>query len=235
MLNTEPSSAPENTPVNPSFGEQKPCMKVFEKEVLPHGDALFGAALRLARSCSDAEDLVQETYLKAFRSFGQFEIGTNCKAWLFRILTNTFINKYRRRIKEKEILEKEMHTARLFANNNWEEQQLEGSPEATLTNRFLSDEVLAALEKVPADFRRIVLLSDLHNFSYREVAEMAHIPIGTVMSRLFRGRRILQEQLFGYASQQGVIKPLEKETTDEAPFSLSLYRKRKGNARKMLN
>lgn len=235
MQNTEPSFTPAKAPVNQPPTGQGPDMQAFEKEVMPHGDALFGAALRLARSCSDAEDLVQETYLKAFRSFGQFQVGTNCKAWLFRILTNTFINKYRRRIKEKEILEKEMYASRLFASTDWEEQQLEGSPEATLTNRFLSDEVLAALQKVPADFRRIVLLSDLHNFSYREVAQMVHIPIGTVMSRLFRGRRILQEHLFGYASQQGVIKPSEQEAADDIPFSLALYRKRKDDARKMVH
>ncbi|MEM7589329.1 MAG: sigma-70 family RNA polymerase sigma factor [Myxococcota bacterium] len=223
----------ETCPVSPK--ENSGENHLFEKEVMPHVDALFGAALRLSRSCSDAEDLVQETYLKAFRSFGQFEVGTNCKAWLFRILTNTFINKYRRKAKEKEILEREVRNTQLpSTGNNWEELHAANSPEAKIMNRFLSDEVLLALEKVPEDFRNIVLLSDLYNFSYKDIAKQASIPIGTVMSRLFRGRRILQEHLFAYAKQEGVIKS-SKETEECVPFSLSMYRKSKVNRQTLVN
>ena len=220
MNKTGPVSAKHNME-----GEQ-----MFKKEAMPHVDALFGAALRLSRSSSDAEDLVQETYLKAFRSFGQFEAGTNCKAWLFRILTNTFINKYRRKAKEKEILEEEVRNIQSpLAESEWENLQNPDSPEATIMNRFLSDEVIFALEKVPENFRNIVLLSDLYNFSYKDIAKQTDIPIGTVMSRLFRGRRILQKYLFSYAKQEGVIKP-DKKNDACIPFSLSTCHKTKINA-----
>lgn len=200
-------------------------LKAFEAEVMPHVHTLFGAALRLTRSTSDAEDLVQETYLKAFRSFEQFEMGTNCKAWMFRILTNTFINKYRRKVKEKEILESELHTPTVFTALDSSNKTGELCPEGTLLDRFLSDEVISALQKVPVDFRVVVLLSDVYSFSYKEIAEIMTIPIGTVMSRLFRGRRLLQEQLFDYAIKEGVIKiPASAKTAE--PISLLEYRKK---------
>lgn len=181
-------------------------IEAFRNEVMPHVQTLFGAALRLTRSSMDAEDLVQETYLKAFRSHAQFEMGTNSKAWLFRILTNTFINKYRRRIKEREILDGEMKTKAVFASVEIGHRALDMTPENIMIDRFLSDEVLKALKKVPIDFRVVVVFSDIYGFSYKEIAEVVAIPIGTVMSRLFRGRRLLQEQLFEYAVKEGVIK-----------------------------
>jgi RNA polymerase sigma-70 factor (ECF subfamily) len=199
-------------------------LKVFEREVMPHVYTLYGAALRLTRSSSDAEDLVQETYLKAYRSFEQFEPGTNCKAWLFRILTNTFINKYRRRVKEREILDGEMHAPTVFSAHDAGGKSSDPGPEAFLVNRFLSDEVLAALHKVSVDFRVVVLLSDVYSFSYKEIAEMVKIPIGTVMSRLFRGRRLLQTALFDYAIREGVIKLPRREGVNE-PISLEEYRR----------
>jgi RNA polymerase sigma-70 factor (ECF subfamily) len=199
-------------------------LEAFRKEVMPHVQTLFGAALRLTRSSMDAEDLVQETYLKAFRSHEQFEMGTNSKAWLFRILTNTFINKYRRRIKEREILDGEMKTKAVFASVEIGHRALDMTPENIMIDRFLSDEVLKALKKVPIDFRVVVVFSDIYGFSYKEIAEIVTIPIGTVMSRLFRGRRLLQEQLFEYAVKEGVIKiPLLKKNTT---YGLENYRKR---------
>jgi RNA polymerase sigma-70 factor (ECF subfamily) len=207
--------------------EVEPNLMAFEREVIPHVSTLFGAALRLTRSSGDAEDLVQETYLKAFRSYEQFEMGTNCKAWLFRILTNTFINKYRRKVKEREILDGEMHAPTVFSSLDATNKSTDRNPENILSDRSLSDEVVHALQKVPVDFRVIVLLSDIYNLSYKEIAETVVIPIGTVMSRLFRGRRILQEQLFEYALKEGVIKP---EGESEGPlaqtYSLDEYRKR---------
>ncbi len=200
-------------------------LKAFEDEVMPHVHTLFGTALRLTRSSSDAEDLVQETYLKAFRSFEQFEMGTNCKAWLFRILTNTFINKYRRKVREREILDGESHAPTVFISLDAAGKSGATSPENILIERFLSDEVLSALQKVPVDFRVVVLLSDVYSFSYKEIAEMMTIPMGTVMSRLFRGRRLLQEQLFEYAVREGVIKlPASQNTSGTC--SLEEYRKR---------
>lgn len=193
-------------------------LEAFRTEVMPHVQTLFGAALRLTRSSMDAEDLVQETYLKAFRSHEQFEMGTNSKAWLFRILTNTFINKYRRRIKEREILDGEMKTKAVFASVEIGHRALDMTPENIMMDRFLSDEVLRALRKVPIDFRVVVVFSDIYGFSYKEIAEVVAIPIGTVMSRLFRGRRLLQDQLFDYAVKEGVIKgSMSKKITRNVP------------------
>lgn len=201
-----------------------PELNAFRAEVMPHVQTLFGAALRLTRSATDAEDLVQETYLKAFRSFEQFEVGTNCKAWLFRILTNTFINKYRRKVKEREILDAEMRTKAIFASVEIGHRASDLTPENIMVDRFLSDEVLKALQKVPIDFRVVVILSDIYSFSYKEIADMVCIPIGTVMSRLFRGRRLLQEQLFDYALKEGVIKT--RSLNPAQPLSLEDFRKR---------
>lgn len=196
----------------------------FEQEVMPHIHTLFGAALRLTRSASEAEDLVQETYLKAFRSFSQFEVGTNCKAWLFRILTNTFINKYRRKVKEREILDSEFRGANAPEGDTAEHFGKGHTPESDLADRFLSDEVLKALERVPIDFRLVVVLSDIYGYSYKEIAKRVDIPIGTVMSRLFRGRRLLQDQLFDYAVREGVIK-MPAHVYGDAPRDLATYRK----------
>jgi len=199
--------------------------RTFEQEALPHIHALYGAAMRFTRSPDDAQDLVQETYMKAYKSFDQFEPGTNCKAWLFRILTNTFINKYRRRVKEREILEGAERTAAEHQLIHLPSKRSTLDPENDIADKSLSDEVSRALEKVPVDFRTVVILSDIEGFSYKEVAEIAGIPVGTVMSRLFRGRRILQEQLFDYAVEVGVLKP--KQSGSETPLSLEDYRKRR--------
>lgn len=185
-------------------------LSTFEKEVLPHIHTLYGVAFRLTRSVADAEDLVQETYLKAYRAFEQFELGTNSKAWLFRILTNTFINRYRRKIRERDILDQESQVASAFSAIEYGVANQEFSPERILSERSMSDEITDALDKVPVDFRLVVLLSDVYNFTYKEIADFIAVPIGTVMSRLFRGRRLLQEQLFDYAVSEGVIKGAEK-------------------------
>lgn len=196
----------------------------FEQEVMPHKHTLFGTALRLTRSPSEAEDLVQETYLKAFKSFEQFEIGTNCKAWLFRILTNTFINKYRRRVKEKEILNSEFRNSLVKIPEGDEDFGKGSTPESDMVDRFLSDEVLEALERVPIDFRLVVVLSDIYGYSYKEIAVKIQIPIGTVMSRLFRGRRLLQEQLFDYAVKEGILK-LPADGYSECSSPINPYQK----------
>lgn len=196
--------------------------ELFEEEVMQYVHPLYGAALRLTRSVTDAEDLVQETYLKAIRSFTQFEMGTNCKAWLFRILTNTFINKYRRKIKEKEILDTESRSPTVFTAFDFNHAS-DLSPDNTFVNKLLSDEVHSALDQIPIDFRTVVVLSDLYSFSYREIADFIKIPIGTVMSRLFRGRRLLQEQLYEYAVKEGVLKvPMDEAGC--AILSLNQYR-----------
>jgi RNA polymerase sigma-70 factor (ECF subfamily) len=219
------------------LGLTKQTKEIFEQEAMPHARALYGAAMRLTRSPDDAADLVQETYLKAYRAFDQFEPGTNCKAWLFRILTNAFINRYRRRAKEREILEGSERPAAEHNLVHLPSKRATLDPEAALVDRHvagsalfsggLGDEVLEALEAVPVDFRTVVVLSDIEGFSYKEIADICDIPVGTVMSRLFRGRRILQERLFQYAVEQGVLRPSLDAEEGENPLSLDDYRKRR--------
>jgi len=177
----------------------------FEALTLGYLDGLYAAALRLTRNERDAEDLVQDAMLRAYRFFDRFERGTNVRAWLFTILTNTFINKYRRRVKEREVVDaaaSEGLHPQIVASPN-AEQQL--GPEALVVDRLLSDDVLKAIDDLPIDFRMVVILADLQEFAYKEIAEILSCPVGTVMSRLFRGRRMLQKQLHAYAVEQGII------------------------------
>ena len=180
--------------------------EVFAEQAMEFMPALYAAALRMTRNPADAEDLVQETYLKAFRSFGGFEQGTNLRAWLYRILTNTFINTYRskkRRPAETELDEGEdLHLYRRLGG--LEAVQASRSAEDELMDWFTDAEVKAALDALPENFRIPVLLADVEGFSYKEIAEMLDIPIGTVMSRLHRGRKSLQKQLYGFAVSRGL-------------------------------
>ena len=201
--------------------QEKWTRKAFEAEALPHMGALYGTALKMTRSPSDAQDLVQDTYFKALRAKEQFEPGSNCKAWLFRILTNTFINKYRRRVKEREILHGADKQTTVWNFYRPDGRRAIIDPENALVDRFMSDEVQLALEALPVDYRTVITLSDVEGFSYKEVAAMVDIPVGTVMSRLHRGRRILQQKLFEYAKQEGDIR------TDEGDLSLEAYRAQK--------
>ncbi len=192
----------------------------FYLEAVPHLDSLYATARRLTGSESDAEDLVQETMLKAFRYFDKYEQGTNCKAWLFKIMTNAFINRYRKKQTRKEYLDDEQGRSieeraaapernLLFVNF--------GDQEEMFTSLF-SDEVKRALDNLPEDYRMVVLLADLQDFAYKEIAEIMDIPIGTVMSRLYRGRKMLQAKLARYAASQGIKaskKPSESKTDEE--------------------
>ena len=204
VLNGHPFEMPSLSPRRGSADRKRHL--VFEREAMPHISSLRGAAMRLTRQPGDADDLVQETYMKAFKAFEQFEPGTNCRAWLFRILTNTFINKYRRRVKEREILDgSERTTAQHFLIHP-PSKKASLDPENHVADRSFSDEILQALRKVPVEFRKIVVLSDIQGLSYKEIADQVGIPVGTVMSRLFRGRRILQEALFDFAVESGVVR-----------------------------
>ncbi|MCU0311426.1 MAG: sigma-70 family RNA polymerase sigma factor [Acidimicrobiales bacterium] len=178
--------------------------------------ALYGAAMRMTRNPADAEDLVQETYLKAYRGFGGFQQGTNLKAWLYRILTNTFINSYRskkRRPDETELDEVEdLYLYRRLGG--LEAAQAGRSAEDELMDWFTDVEVKDALEALPEQFRIAVLLADVDGFSYKEIAEILDIPIGTVMSRLHRGRKGLQKQLYEFALARGLTDAPPPGPTD---------------------
>jgi len=197
----------------------------FETLTLEHMDALYGAALRLTRSPKDAEDLVQDTFLKAFRFFDSFEKGTNIKAWLFKIQTNTFINKYRRKVKEREVADTPAEDVVLDRFVSSEQVRALQDPEGDFFGKLLSDEVVEALDQVPVDFRMVVILADIQGFSYKEIAEIVGCPVGTVMSRLFRGRRILQKHLYEYAIEEGIISPEVDEAGDA--IDLDSYRERR--------
>ena len=183
----------------------------FADQAMEYMPALYSAALRMTRNGADAEDLVQETYLKAFRSFGGFQAGTNLRAWLYRILTNTFINSYRtkkRRPVETELDEGEdLHLFRRLGG--LEAFAASRSAEDELMDWFTDAEVTDALESLPESFRIPVLLADVEGFSYKEIAEMLEIPIGTVMSRLHRGRKSLQKKLYEFALERGLTERSE--------------------------
>jgi RNA polymerase sigma-70 factor (ECF subfamily) len=177
----------------------------FETEALGFLDALYRTALRMTRSEADAEDLVQETYIRALRFRDQFTPGTNLKAWLFRILTNTFINSYRRRQSQPEFTElDDVDEFSLYKRmSDLKVSSASGNPETEFLNGLVDSEVKDALVELPEKFRQVVLL-DVEGFSYKEIAEMLDIPIGTVMSRLHRGRKFLQKRLLDLAQQRGI-------------------------------
>ncbi len=179
----------------------------FAEQAMPLMDGLYSAALRMTRNPADAEDLVQETYLKAYRAFHTFEQGTNLKAWLYRILTNTYINQYRakkRRPDETDL--EEVEDLYLYRRlGGLEGAEAGRSAEEELFDHLTSDEVKQALEALPEQFRMAVLLADVEGFAYKEIAEILDIPIGTVMSRLHRGRKAMQKQLYEFARQRNLV------------------------------
>ena len=177
----------------------------FERDVLPLLSSLYGAALRLTRNPSDAEDLVQETYLRAYRGFGGFQEGTNLKAWLYRILTNSFINVYRKKQREPLTVEGPDDADEWYLFDRLGAQNVEGSAEDEVLDRIPDEAVKAALESLPENFRMPVLLADVEGFSYKEIAEIMDTPIGTVMSRLHRGRKALERALWETAKERGLV------------------------------
>jgi len=178
----------------------------FEPDALSFLDALYRTALRMTRSEADAEDLVQETYIRAFRFREQFTPGTNLKAWLFRILTNTFINQYRRKAARPQSTELDDVDESILYRHMRDIAPASESPdpETIVIDNTVSSEVKEALEELPEKFRTTVLL-DVEGFSYKEIAETLDIPIGTVMSRLHRGRKFLQKRLYDVAKARGIV------------------------------
>lgn len=200
-----------------------PAREEFEREALKHLDALYGAALRLTRSASDAEDLVQDSFVKAYRFYDRFEPGTNMKAWLFRILTNTFINKYRRSTRERRVLEgREAEPVGEGVMSRAAMRTLT-DPVSEAHRRIITAEIQEALDSLPEDYRVMILLADVEELSYKEIATIVGCPIGTVMSRLHRARKKMQRRLLDQAVQLGIV---EEPATSE-PVSLEDYRRRK--------
>lgn len=190
----------------------------FTEQTMDLMPSLYAAALRMTRNRADAEDLVQETYLRAYRGFGGFEEGTNLKAWLYRILTNTYINSYRakkRRPDETDL--DEVEDLYLYRRIGGLEAALAGrSAEEELLDRFSDAEVKEAIEDLPESFRMAVLLADVEGFSYKEIAEILDIPIGTVMSRLHRGRKALQKRLYQFAVDHNLTDDVPADIADDA-------------------
>jgi len=177
----------------------------FERDVLPLLPGLYGAALRMTRNPADAEDLLQETTLRAYRGFASFEEGTNLKAWLYRILTNSFINTYRKRQREPQTVEGPDDFDEWFLFDRLGSRSVQRSAEEDVLDRIPDAEVKTALESIPENFRMAVLLADVEGFSYKEIAEIMDVPIGTVMSRLHRGRKALEKALYGLAKERGLV------------------------------
>jgi RNA polymerase sigma-70 factor (ECF subfamily) len=179
----------------------------FQQEALPLLDSLYGAALRMTRNPSDAEDLVQETMLRAYRSFDRFEPGTNLKAWLFRILTNAYINTYRKRQREpQKVSSDDVEEFDLYRELKNHDPQFAETPESLVLDNLVDSDILEAIEQLPDQFRLAVVLSDIEGFTYAEMADIMDVPMGTVMSRLHRGRKALQKRLWDIARDRGIVK-----------------------------
>ena len=183
--------------------KQNQLYKDFEREAIPHMDALYNFAFKMTGDSDDANDLVQETYMRAFRFFDKFENGTNCKAWLFRIMKNTFINVYRKELKSPEKVDYE-EIANFYENikvSNTDDAHLEKD----IYDNLLDDELTEAISNLPEDFRTVIILCDIEGFTYEEIADFVDAPVGTVRSRLHRARKMLFTKLHSYAIDKGYL------------------------------
>jgi len=204
-----------------AFGPPHHRKEEFEDVALPHTEALFNLALNLTRNPKDAEDLVQETYLRAYRFFDSYEKGTHIKAWLFRILRNTFINRYRaQKVRPEEVdFGKIEATYEQMIEKTFLRDNAAPSPEAVVMDDVLDEEVQRAIGRLPEEYRTVVLLALMEEMAYKDIAAALSIPLGTVMSRLHRGRKMLQASLLEYATRKGILKRATGVSTDEDVLS----------------
>ena len=203
LMEDDADSPPAPEPVAPETDEERKAR--FERDALPYLDQLYGGALRMTRNPADAEDLVQETYVKAYSAFHQYRDGTNIKAWLWRILTNTYINSYRKKQRQPTQSGAELEDWQ-FAKARVNPTEGLGPADVEAMSRLTAPEVVEAMQALPDDFRQAVYLADVEGFAYKEIAEIMDTPVGTVMSRLHRGRKALRDHLQEYAREQGMVR-----------------------------
>jgi len=203
-------------PKKPSKSSNK---TLFEKELLPHVNALQTFAYHLTYNHEDADDLVQETYMKAYRFIDKYEEGTNAKAWLFKILKNAYINEYRKKVKQPTKVDFE----EIVAYHDTDDDRISGYSDLReeIFLHMMGDEVTSAINSLPLDFRTVILLCDIEGFTYEEIASIIDVPIGTVRSRLFRARNLLKENLTNYAKEHGYSdvrgqKKIKRKSSDKA-------------------
>ncbi len=191
-------------PIISAVFQQDPKHKEFEQQTLPHMEVLYNYALRMTGNKEDANDLLQETYLKAYRFWDKFEQGTNLRAWMFRIMKNTYINLYRKESKEPDKVDYDEIEGyyNLIRDQNSDDNDLQEK----MFGQLLDDDVSKALEMLPEEFRTVVILCDIEGLAYEEIAEFLQIPVGTVRSRIHRGRKLLYARLYDYAKKRGFIK-----------------------------
>ncbi len=202
------------------ISENERKLEIFKDEALVHMDALYNSALKLTYNEDDSRDLVQETFYKAYRFFDQFNHGTNCKAWLYRILKNTLINKYRK--KSNSVKHVDFNTVEPFLDTIVDKQEFAETYDENTYKHSVSDEVDAALSRLPFNFRMVLVLSDIEGFSYKEIADIMGCPVGTIRSRLSRARKLMYRYLQGYARKNGYIDS-EKSDFEEIEADESIY------------
>jgi RNA polymerase sigma-70 factor, ECF subfamily len=186
-----------------AFAGKQEKHREFEREALPHMGILYNYALRMTNNSADADDLLQETYLKAYRFWEKYEQGTNIRAWLFRIMKNSYINRYRKETKEPDMVDYD--EVRGYYNTVRGESAGANDLQESLFGNLLDDEVAKAVASLPEDFRTVVILCDIEGMTYEEIAEMVDCPLGTVRSRLHRGRNLLRAKLMEYAKNRGYV------------------------------
>jgi RNA polymerase sigma-70 factor (ECF subfamily) len=212
------------------FRKSKPAKSegsAFQEAALEHLDVLYGAAMRLTRDANEAQDLVQDALVRAYRFQHHFEPGTNLKAWLLRILTNTFINHYRRHARERRVLDTEEGAP--VGDGVMSRAAMRGLTDSTALAQegLLRGEINGALDNLPEDYRMMIMLADVEELSYKEIAETVGVPIGTVMSRLHRARKMMQKQLIETAIQMGIVSEPAADKPDEDVIDMRTYRARK--------